>query len=507
MSLMRLMNKPKPLNSRPIPAFGCLGTASRLLAILWMVMSLLTHAAKPATPLPSTPLVVPAQADQRDIITFRGGDLLFGLLDSMEAPDRVFWRHPDVQEPIPFKLESVAELKLRAAVPPAAAPAPTCLVRLNNGDEFNGRLGEFGASTITLDTWYAGTLTIPKKFIRLVVPRQLSEAPLYAGPTGVDGWTIGKVNANIEAGEWKYRNGSFLATKAASIARNVRLPEVAILEFDLSWRGLFDLAVALYTDQLEPINLLSKETGPDFAGFYSLRLNNYIANLMPVTKPDPIRYLGQTQIHRFLDQKQSVHVELRMNKPKATVGLLIDGVLATNWLDPQGFVGRGTGIRIVHQGQGSSRISRIVVRSWDGQFDEPPTNPPDSLTDLVKLRNEDRVAGKVDWIREGKLGLTLGERKLEIPLNRVKQVELAGAGAERLPFSRDSVRAYFQDGGSAVFQIEKFDGNKFTARAPGFSAAMIDRAAFSRIEFTPPEIIPAGASNRPPSGGGFLIIE
>jgi hypothetical protein len=55
-------------------------------------------------------------------------------------------------------------------------------------------------------------------------------------------------------------------------------------------------------------------------------------------------------------QKSSAHIEVRANKAKNLVALLIDGSLVKMWIDTQEFVGQGTGIRIVHQGQGASKI-------------------------------------------------------------------------------------------------------------------------------------------------------
>lgn len=422
---------------------------------------------------------------RRDVIRFRNGDSLTGVFQSLAGSTAVQWRHPDAEEAVEFRRNWVSEILLRATPPPPDAPPPTCIVKFNNGDELAGRLVRYGRDDIELETWYAGKLTLPRKFIRMIVPRSLPQPAIYSGPDGLDGWTLGKITANVDAGQWQYRNGAFYASKAASIARDVQLPDLGILEFDLSWRGLFDLAVALYTDQLQPINLLNKEAGPDFAGFYSLRLNNYIANLMPITKPDPIRYLGQTPVQRLLEEKQTVRIQVCLNKPRRTIGLVIDGVLATNWFDAQGFVGQGTAIRIVHQGQGISKISGLVVRPWDGTFDEPPTNPPDSRTDLVKLRNDDRVTGTVENIADGTLTMQMAERTLDIPLNRVKQIELAGFRSQPLAQPAGATRAFFHDGGRLTLELRAFDGKVFEVASPAFNRAGVDRSAFVHLDLVP----------------------
>ena len=431
---------------------------------------------------------------QPDLVRFRNGDLLYGELQTIQAEAGLRWKHADVAEPIAFKLENVLELQLREGPPTNPLAPNACLVRLTNQDELSGHLVGFDSDKLVLDTWYAGQLMLPRKMVQFVQPKPVSAAPVFAGPTGLEGWTLGKVSSAVaDAGEWRFKNGSFYATRAASIARDVNLPDVANLEFDLAWRGSFHLAIALYTDYLQPVNLASKESEPDFGGFYSLQLNNYYANLLPITKSDPIRSLGQIPLQPSFSQKNSAHIEIRASKSKNLIALLIDGALVKMWIDTQEFVGKGTGIRIVHQGQGaSSKISHLRVSEWDGQFEEKPTNPPDSRQDLVKLRNGDKLGGTVELIRDGKMLFALAGKTIEVPLNRVKQMELAGSRSERPKNSPQEVRGFFARGGSVTFDLEKVDQNGWVAKSPAFGKRTFHRAAFSRVEFEP------SAGNRTP---------
>jgi hypothetical protein len=419
-----------------------------------------------------------------DLIRFRSGDSLYGKLRAFDATNGLRWIHPDAVAPIAFKPGNVVEVQLAEKSAAAVSASNTCLIRLGNQDEITGGLVSFDAEKMIVETSQAGRLTLPRKTVQFIQPRPAPAPPIFEGPTGLEGWTIGKVsNAAAEAGEWRYRNGAFYATRAASIARDIRLPDVASLEFDLAWRGSFHLALALYTDYLQPISLATKETEPDFGGFYSLQLNNYYANLLAVTKPDPLRYLGQMPLQPDFGRKNAAHVEVRINKAKNIVALLIDGVLIKSWVDTQEFVGRGTGIRIVHQGQGGSRISGLRVSEWDGQFEEKPTNPPDSRQDLAKLRNGDRLQGALEQIRDGKMLFAISGRTIEVPLNRVKQIEMAGAGVERPKPSEGSVRAHFHRGGSVTLDLEKVDDAGWVTRSPAFGAATFQRDSFSRIQF------------------------
>lgn len=456
---------------------------------------------------PVAPLLgidAPPPARGRDSIQFRNGDVLYGKLQSITATNGVAWEHPDAEQSIQFAIEQIAEIKL----PPEAGdantntPAPSvsyCQVKLFNQDQLEGKLLACDEHKLVLSTWYGGTLEFPRNTVQMIRPFK-NRTPIFEGPTGLEGWTIGKVNlagaAGLEAGVWRFRNNAFYATRSASIARDLKLPDVASIQFDLLWKGFFHLAIALYTDYLQPVNLATKETEPDFGGFYSLQLNTFYANLLPIKRLDPLRYLGQVPL-QMLSAKNSAHIEIRASKPKpgrtrpdtgrpdtnGLVTLFIDGVLIKEWIDPEGFAGTGTGFRLVHQGQGGIRVNNLRVVEWDGQYEDGYSLPANFQQDLARLRNGDRVAGKVVRIQDDKATVTQGASSIEIPLERVKQLEFSPVGKNEL--TEGPVRAYFGIGGSLSFQLERLDPNGITVTSPAFGKATLKPAAFERLRFGP----------------------
>lgn len=420
----------------------------------------------------------------RDELRMRNGDILFGELESIEPATGIRWRHRDALASIEFKPDSVGEIFFSGTRWRQTNSPVNCQVKLTNDDELDGQLVSVDAEKVQLDTGLAGRITIPRKMVALLAPQGASRAAIFQGPTGIEGWTHGKVSTNLpDSGQWSFRNGAFYASKSASIARNLNLPDVGSIEFDLTWKGMLYVAVALYTDYLQPINLSTKDSEPDFSGFYSLQLNTYSANLLSVKKNDPLKYLGQVAVPAF-SQKNAVHVEVRASKPKKLVALLVDGVLIKQWQDTDDFAGGGRGMRFVHQGQGSIKLANLRISEWDGQFEEKPTNPPDSKQDLVKLRNGDKLAGDVEDVRDGRLTMQVAGAKMTVPLDRVKQVELAGKKAERAPENATDVRAYFRRGGSVTFQLERWTPQGVTATSPNFGRVVFNPAAFEWIQFT-----------------------
>ena len=414
----------------------------------------------------------------RDTILFANTDFLYGQLEGIG--ETVRWRHPDSSAPLEFLPGAVSEIQFARRAAARMAGGFACRVRLSNGDEFEGALAEMGAETLKLETMFAGALEIPRKFIEHIRPLGEQKPPLFEGPDGMEGWTIGKVTSATDAGEWKYRNGAFYASQAASIARIVDLPDACRIEFDLAWKGTFHIAFALYTSYLHPVSLTAKESEPDFGGFYSLQLNAYSASLLPVKKGSPHNSLGQVNMP-LLSQRNSSRIEILASKAKTNICLLIDGVMVKQWTDPEGFVGTGKGIRIVHQGVGSTRISNLVVREWDGLFEEPPTPLSERREDTARLRNGDRIAGAIQSIREGKALFEASGSPLTVPLDRVRLVEFVNPSG--IPKAAETLsRAWFPDGGSITFALSEWTPQGAAGEAAALGKLKLNPQAFARLQ-------------------------
>jgi hypothetical protein len=422
----------------------------------------------------------------RDAIIFRNGDTLFGSLDSINQRDGIRWTRPDAAGEFLFIPTLVSEMALSYA-PSAAGPLSSnlCSFQLSNGDQLQGVLNSYDGVKAVVGTWYGGTLEIPKASLALLVPLGLPKPVLYEGPSGVEGWIMGKVDGAglLDSGQWHFHNNAFYALKSASIARDIHLPESASLQFDLEWRGFFHVALALYTEYMHPVHLQNKESEPKFGGFYSLQINPFSANLLPVKQFDPLRYLGQAPL-QTLSQKSSARFEVRLSKPKRLIALLVDGIVIKQWIDTEEFAGTGTAIRIVHQGQGAVKLTNLKLTEWDGQFEETITVTPNKSQDLARLKNGDRILGNIKSIKDGMLAIEAASTILDVPLSRVKQIELAAAKAEPINAGPGTVRAHFASGtGSLTFELDEWSSERLTGTNSHLGALKLDPNAFSRLVF------------------------
>lgn len=418
-----------------------------------------------------------------DLLQLAGGDQLAGRLLSLSPSGGIAWQHGAENSVARFKYDAAVTMELEAVEQDHSPHWKNSLIRLSNGDVLAGSLTSITETNAVYETWYGGTLTFPRDRWQWVVFEDEPEEPLFAGPEGLDGWTIGDVSmTRVQSGQWVYHEDAFYATKAASIARDLDLPNRSQIEFDLHWKGTLNLAFALYTDYLHPVSLANKDTEPDFGGFYSLQLNSYFANVLMVKQKIPLQYLGQVQTPAFA-KKRKAHIDVRVDKDRDLVALLVDGVLVKQWIDKTGFAGEGSGVRMVHQGQGAIRFSNFRVLPWNGQFEEAPTIRSKAKEDLVTLRNGDKLIGKVVSLSEESIVLSLIGGENVLPLRDIKKIEFAGVADVKSESGASQVAGRFAENGEFHVELIGVADGRLKGVSPNFGDVDFSVRAFDRLQF------------------------
>jgi hypothetical protein len=435
------------------------------------------------TPARTAPATTNPEAD---CLSFRDGDVLYGKLLEVQPGNVVRWQHPDATEPIDFKMDSVAQIDFAQRSAAAGHTNSSCKLWLANGDLLAGRLVACDSNAMSLQTWYAGLLKIPRRALQTLALNPRTPV-VFDGLTGLDGWTQGNAVKGLptETGQWSYRNGAFYSDKAASIARDLKLPDQSRIQFDMVWRGPLSLAIALYTDSLQPILLSDKENGPDFGGFYSLRFQNTVfVSLTPIRKKDPLRSLGDPFIVQSLTQKDRVHVDLRISKPDRRVALFLDEAPIKDWIDPGGFAGEGTGIRFVNNQAGSAvKISNLRVSRWNGVLDDASSESLDPAHDVVFLDSGAKVSGAVISIANGQISMLTTLGATNVPLAGASAIEFAPFQGRMPPPAPVNTHATFVQGGSVTFELLAWRPDGLAGLSPDFGKVTFDPAAFGRLQF------------------------
>lgn len=423
----------------------------------------------------------------RDELRFDNGDQMFGAFLNFSRSDGILWNHPGVPKPVRFKPDHVTEIRIEPGTQIIPEFDHDAVVTLQNGDRLQGRLLGFDGNELELDTWFAGRLRIPRAHLRLIEPEPPEARILFSGPDGIEGWTLGKVtNPNMDADTWKYWNGAFYADKAASIARDVHLPDDMRMDMDLAWRGNFHLAIAIYTDYLQPVSLLNKEQEPKFGGFYSIQLNDYSANLLPVTQTDPLTFLGPVPV-RFFNEQSRAQITILASKARRTIALIVDGVLIKRWDEKDRFVGEGTAIRLVHQGKGMIRLRNLKVSDWDGNY--PRKQPVRFLEteDVIRFGAGSQATGRIESIQDLEARFTTVNSDQTVPLDQLEHIAFAENGSARSPRRPTDVTFHLVGENRLTLQLEHWSAEALSGRTVfGPAKIQVDAVTRARLQPEPP---------------------
>jgi hypothetical protein len=427
--------------------------------------------------------------DAESSIRFSNDDRLAGALESL-TPDTLVWRSPVLEHPAPFFLRNVTEINIPAA-PPANAGGHEATINLTNGDVVRGQLVSVTDTTVSLDTWFAGTIHFNRLMVSSVT---VGEKPvfLYQGPNGLDGW---RQFGESDEPAWTYSRGAFRSQAAGSIARPDLLPDECSIQFETAWRAdSIALKVVLFSD--------NPASDGENSG-YELSFQRGSVYLRNSKKQS---FLGSTH-SRALLEADKVRVEIRASRKSGKVCLYINGNILEVWTDPDVAEGQfGSCLHFVSQNTLPLKISSIAIAPWNGvveQMPEPrlgmmrrqfglPGNPDDEpkpapaakpADGAMELANGDSLEGEILSIQAGVITMKTPLGEVKLPVNRLRTVALKKVDLERAIRKQGDLRAWFPDGSVITFRLDGMADGKLTGYSQNFGTAAFQLAAFQRIEF------------------------
>jgi len=437
-------------------------------------------AEQPATSEVVTPV---SAAPEGDALKFRNGDVLHGTILGIEGGSVLQWRRDDVKAPLGFGLDNVLELQLAPRPPKTARVPHRMVVELTNGDRLAGDIVSLNDKVLKLNTWYADTLSLKRSMVQRIVSVAAAPDAIYAGPTGMSGWTA----SDSSRDGWKFKNGAFYSPLRTSsgVGRNVNLPDMANIEFDLGWRGQLYFQVGFYYEDLR--NLYG-------SGGYAFQLNGTSVYLNRYGANRGQNNLGSSVELPKFQNKTKAHISIRVNKAKKAIALFVDNELVKPWTDAEAFAGNGKGLIFYSQGQGQFRVSNILVTAWDGRLDSGPVTAAAVAEDTVRLGNNDKVSGTIKSIGKGEVVMATSFMEMKVPLDRVAQIDFADPKTEKPHRQAGDVRAVFLDGSRFTLALQKLTDAALIGNAESCGRVSTALDAFSRIQFRIYEARPASGA-------------
>jgi len=438
---------------------------------------------------PSQPSAAP-----KDIMEFLNGDILRGTFLSYDSKNGVRWQHASIKQVLSVKPQGLARIRLQRPHP--SKPGKTsAYVKFINGDELAGDLISLDEEKMTLETWYAGTLSIPRSALASIVFGVGKFGVIYEGPTSADGWVtkssanaavfarnIQIINGVVVAGGqqqpsdkptgWQFKDDAFYCIGNGTLGRDVKLPPLVNIEFDIAWRGVPNFAVHFYTDSLD-----ANWGNNAYVLQFSYR-NAYLRRQSPNTGGNN---LGSVELPDFA-QRAKARISIRCNREQKSIALLVDDVLLKQWIDTGNLGGQGTGLLFWQQSQSALRISNIRITEWDGRLDSD-SSATALKEDLMTLANKDKVTGKLKAFRDDKVVFATAFATLQVPVERVSRVFFAVPSPEPPPIDPAEVSLFFADRGKVTLNIERWDEQQIVGKSSRLGAVKLIPAAFSSLQF------------------------
>jgi hypothetical protein len=412
--------------------------------------------------------VAPASATG-DLLQFVDGSTLHGELKRMDAAAGLRWEDPAAKSPIDLRPGHIDLIRFAHA--DSVALAPTSHLHLVNGDDLFGSTTSLDDNHLGFSTWFGGAMTIPRASVQSITFLPTNYTILYEGPGDANGWII----ANHNPESWTFRDGAFISEGGGTLGRDFKLSGSSTIEFDLAWSDAFGLLVSIYSDA---VNL-------DSANSYVIEFTRDQVNLRRVDsgRQFQFRTFGGAPLPAPV-VKNKIHVAIQSNKAENTVAVFVDNVLVKRWKDEAGFNASGGGLLFQQDGMSGAtvKLSNFKISQWQGRY-EPETGAGATNIDTVRFINHDQAAGKIAGISGGKITLALGETLLQIPLQRVTQINFAAAPVAAAPRGPWEVRAHFPRGGSVSFQLEKWGDKEISGRSAIFGSLAFQPGQIRQLEF------------------------
>jgi len=134
------------------------------------------------------------------------------------------------------------------------------------------------------------------------------------------------------------------------------------------------------------------------------------------------------------------------------------------------------------QGQGMMKVSNIRITPWM-ENSRTKMRPAKNRRRTCAARNNDKVSGKLESIKDGNMQFVSSFAKLEIPLKRIEQVEFASTAPNLQSAPRATCGRFFVGRGQITFALEKWDDKGVSAKSMTFGTAIFSPQAFDRVQF------------------------
>ena len=356
-------------------------------------------------------------------------------------------------------------------------------------DRIRGRLLHLDDDSLTLETAYAGNLTLKRSMVSAL--DIYSESPnFYNGPTGPEGWVAS--SGEVEE-SWTFRDRAMISKGTTGIARQVNFPDRSVIKFTVGWKTSPSFKILFLSntgDTENPSAAFNLSVRSSYVSLYhsaGLQRRNLFSE-----STNSLQSVQEAEISIYLDKAED-----------GASALYIGGERVGSWSGVDASADMGDWLHFVPQRNDIMRFSNISVAQWDGNLPDAKSTQEktsddefgDNLTgQKITLANGDSVIGEIKTIENDFVQASTEFGDVRIPLNRMSSIDLSdlefdeegkviGSKKEEPRMWEQDIRAWFHDGGSITIRLDSIEDGKIKGYSQVFGDAEFDINAFSRLEF------------------------
>lgn len=430
-------------------------------------------------------------------VRFMNGDQLTGEVLEF-SPEALSWSSVMLLKPAVFPIENVLDVTLAPSGNVAERQGShEATLHMTNGDVFYGQLAGVNDEFVSLDTWYAGNLTLRTVNVREVTIRP-ADTVVYQGPNSMDEWTMSDGSEG-----WLLRDGALETKEPAGIGMEIDFPTEFQIRFTAEWRGNFRPKVVLMSNDI-------RDADPD-SGYTMV----FQGNSVLLRRSGSDNWLGRAANANRLRENEKADILIQVSKKTGQILLFVDDERIHLWEDEDFDADElGNGFQFVAQGQTPLRISDLEVTEWDGYVEDLDpqvqlradhfgrggdlgiTEPSEKKVEegRMVLRNGDSMKGEITGVEDGVVTVKTEFSEVKIPIERLHNLVLQESKRETPKRNKGDVRAHLRDGSRIVFRIDAVSDGHVEGFSQNFGTAKFTRDAFEKIEFN---IYPRFGEKRP----------
>ena len=281
------------------------------------------------------------------VIHLANGDYATGQLADSRGNDRLAWQSAAFLAPFEFPTQTVNTIQFPISAKLAQPQGAYCF-ELAGGDVLFGSLVALQGDAAELEVTGLGRLHVEKSLLRRMYRWQGGTELLFSGPSGLKGWT-----ASGTANAWREESGHLLSDQSGAILqRDFKLPALARIEFELSWKGKPDFELALGTSDSK-------------SALRAFRFEVWENEL--VVQRETEREADLTSLQPAQSGPGRVHLQAFLDQPKGRLLVFSSGGvkladLTVTTAKPQTL----GGLQLTNK-SGDVRLERLSIGRWNGE--------------------------------------------------------------------------------------------------------------------------------------------